>query len=665
MGVSRQHQLHVELRGFHQAARVVRQQEGRFSGASQHTGDFVRTAGPEPDARDVEALAADGQRGALVAQYGEALGRERRRHLAVIVVIAQNGERAMGRLGERREALGHRADEAAIAVGDVIAAEYDEIRLGGGQAIDGVRDVGRRDGTAVMDVGKQADAQAVEGRRQSGNRHLRPGGRELMSLVRDAVGDDTRRESDTCRSEHFEHVAAGSAHSETVYAQESRCLRCHRAQDGAPFMIDSMSLLEEFQWRGMVYDTTEGLADVLAAGALTAYIGFDPTAASLHVGSLLPIMSLARLQRHGHTPIALVGGGTGLIGDPSGKSQERTLLTFEQVEANAQELRAQLARFLDFSAVPNAARMANNVEWLRSVGFLDFLRDVGKHFTVSAMLAKESVKRRLGAEDGISFTEFSYQLLQAYDYLVLHDRFGCTLQMGGSDQWGNITAGCELIRKVRGARVHGLVLPLVTTSAGAKFGKTEAGTVWLDRRMTSPFRFYQFWLNTDDRDVIRYLKFFTWLDRDVIEALGRTVADAPERREAQRVLAREMTSMVHGPEALEAAERATAVLFGGSVADATVEDILTVFDDVPAVTVAHGTLVDGVGVAELAVKAGVAASKGEAVRLIRQGGLYVNDRRVTDERGRVTIDDAIGAAVIVLRKGARERRIVRVDESPS
>lgn len=421
-----------------------------------------------------------------------------------------------------------------------------------------------------------------------------------------------------------------------------------------------MTLLDDFQWRGMVYDTTEGLGEALAAGKVTAYIGFDPTAASLHVGSLLPVMALARLQRHGHTPIPLVGGGTGLIGDPSGKSQERSLLTFEQVEANAEGIRSQLAHFLDFDAAPNAARMPNNVDWLRPVGFLDFLRDVGKHFTVSAMLARESVKRRIGSDEGLSFTEFSYQLLQAYDYLVLHDRLGCTLQLGGSDQWGNITAGCELIRKARGARVHGLVMPLVTTTSGTKFGKTEAGTVWLDPALTSPFRFYQFWLNTDDRDVVRYLKFFTFLDRHLVEALERAVAEAPDAREAQRRLASEVTRALHGSAALAAAERASAVLFGGAVADATVDDILTVFDDAPSVTIARDALVSGLSVTELAVTAGMTASKGEATRLIKQGGLYVNDRRVSDERGRITLDDAIEGAVIVLRKGARDRRLVRV-----
>jgi tyrosyl-tRNA synthetase len=285
-----------------------------------------------------------------------------------------------------------------------------------------------------------------------------------------------------------------------------------------------MSLLEEFAWRGMISEASDGLPEVLSRERVTAYIGFDPTAASLHVGSLLTMLNLARLQRAGHSPIGLVGGGTGLIGDPSGKSQERNLLTFEQVEVNAGGIRRQLERFLDFNSAVNPARVVNNVDWLRPIGFLDFLRDVGKHFTVNYMLAKESVKRRVGGEEGISFTEFSYQLLQAYDYLVLHDRYGCTLQMGGSDQWGNITSGCELVRRVRGTRVHGLVWPLMTTSTGAKFGKTEAGTIWLDPALTSPFRFYQFWLNTDDRDVVQHLKFFTWLERRAIDELERTVA---------------------------------------------------------------------------------------------------------------------------------------------
>jgi tyrosyl-tRNA synthetase len=420
-----------------------------------------------------------------------------------------------------------------------------------------------------------------------------------------------------------------------------------------------MGALAELRWRDLVYDSTEGLADVIEREAVTVYNGFDATGPSLHVGHLLPVICLARLQKFGHSPIALVGGGTGLIGDPSGKSAERQLLTFEQVEQNAQGIRTQLEAFLDFDGA-RAARLMNNLDWLRPIGFLDFLRDVGKHFTVNYMMAKDSVKRRLGGDEGISFTEFSYQLLQAYDYLVLFDRFKCNVQTGGSDQWGNITAGTDLIRKLRGARAYGLVYPLITNAAGTKFGKTEAGAIWLDARMTSPFRFHQFWLNTDDRDVVRYLKFFTWLDRPAVEALEQEVQRAPESREAQKVLAREVTTMVHGLAQMQGAERAAAVLFGSSLANATADEILTVFDDVPSVEITRASLEHGTSTVELAVTAGVATSKGEAARLIKQGGLYLNDQRVTEERGRVTIDHAIDGRVIVLRKGQRERRIVLV-----
>jgi tyrosyl-tRNA synthetase len=420
-----------------------------------------------------------------------------------------------------------------------------------------------------------------------------------------------------------------------------------------------MTLFEEYEWRGMLYDATDGAREALAREKVTAYIGFDPTASSLHVGSLLPIMALARLQRFGHSPIALVGGGTGMIGDPSGKSAERSLLSIEEIDANARGMRAQLERFLDFNATPNAARMMNNADWLRKIGLLEFLRDTGKHFTVNYMLAKESVKRRLGGDEGISFTEFTYLLLQAHDYLHLHDAVGCTLQMGGSDQWGNITAGCDLIRKVRAAKAHGIVLPLVTTSSGTKFGKTEAGTVWLDPERTSAFRFYQFWLNADDRDVIKYLKFFTWLDRAMIAALEKTVTEAPEKRVAQRTLAREVTSMVHGAAELDRAERASSVLFGGSLADASVEDILMVFDDAPAIDMTKADLMAAT-MSALTAQVGLAASKGEAARLIKQGGIYLNDRRVTDDRALVTLEDTIGGRVMVIRKGQRERRVVRV-----
>jgi tyrosyl-tRNA synthetase len=422
-----------------------------------------------------------------------------------------------------------------------------------------------------------------------------------------------------------------------------------------------MDLYSEFDWREMLYDSTEGTRDALNAGSVTGYIGFDPTASSLHVGSLLPVMALARFQRAGHSPIAIVGGGTGLIGDPSGKTQERTLLTRDQVQEHLEGIRAQLARFLDFDAPTNPARIVNNADWLATIDLMTFLRDIGKHFTVNWMLAKESVKRRVESEEGISFTEFSYLLLQAYDFLVLHDRYGCTLQMGGSDQWGNITAGCDLIRKLRGAKANALVMPLVTTSAGVKFGKTEAGAVWLDPRRTSPFHFYQFWLNTDDRDVVRYLKFFTFLTREAIDALARATSEAPERRDAQRALAREVTALVHGREQVERAERAAAVLFSDTLSAANVDDVLMVFADAPST--ALGLPDGGMPLVEMLAAVKLAASRSEATRLVRSGGIYVNNVRASDEKARLSRADAIGGQIILLRKGRKDQHVVRVTEA--
>jgi tyrosyl-tRNA synthetase len=421
------------------------------------------------------------------------------------------------------------------------------------------------------------------------------------------------------------------------------------------------NVFEELEWRGLVYEATEGLADLLATQSLTCYIGFDPTASSLHVGSLLPMMALARMQRAGHRPIAIVGGGTGLIGDPSGKTLERQLQSREQVAANLVGIRSQLARFLDFDAPGNAAQIVDNADWLATIDLMSFLRDVGKHFTVNYMLAKESVRRRLEAEEGISYTEFSYLLLQAYDFLVLNERFGCLLQLGGSDQWGNIVAGCDLIRKLRGVRAHGLVMPLVTTAAGVKFGKTEAGTVWLDAARTSPYRFYQFWLNTDDRDVPTYLKYFTFLSRGEIAALEDEVAAAPERREAQRVLARTVTTLVHGDEAVRRAERASQLLFAEAIAELGAAEVLDVFDDVPSTEwAAEGFQGDGVAIADVLVRTGLAPSKSEAVRLVKGGGVSVNNRRVTNERERLTVAGAIDGRVYVVRRGARQQHVVKL-----
>ncbi len=422
-----------------------------------------------------------------------------------------------------------------------------------------------------------------------------------------------------------------------------------------------MELLDDFEWRGLSQQATEGLREHLASGPVTTYIGFDPTAKSLHVGSLLPILALARFQRAGHSPIAIAGGGTGLIGDPSGKSQERKLLSKEQLEENLLGIRAQLVRFLDFDAPKNPARIVNNADWLTTIPLTDFLRDVGKYFTVNYMLAKESVERRLESEDGISFTEFSYLLLQSYDFLVLHDRYGCTLQMGGSDQWGNITAGCELIRKLRATRAHGLVFPLVKTASGTKFGKTEAGTVWLDPALTSPFRFYQFWLSTADGDVDGYLKTFTFLERETIAALAEATRTAPEKREAQATLAREMTRLVHGDEGLSAAERGSRLLFGGGFEGLSADDVLGVFQDVPATEIeAERFRGDGMSLVDLLATVALAPSKGEARRLIKAGGVYVNGQRQSDENARLGLAQSLDGRAFVLRKGQKEHHVVKL-----
>lgn len=421
------------------------------------------------------------------------------------------------------------------------------------------------------------------------------------------------------------------------------------------------NLFEELTWRELVYDATEGLAELLSTQSITVYAGFDPTASSLHVGHLLPLMGLARMQRFGHVPIAIVGGGTGMIGDPSGKSQERNLLSAAQIDHNVAGIRAQLERFLDFAAPSNAARIVNNAEWLGTVDLLTFLRDAGKHFTVNYMLQKESVHRRLESEDGISFTEFSYLLLQAYDFLQLFDRHQCSVQIGGSDQWGNITAGIDLIRKLRAKKAHGLVMPLVTTASGVKFGKTEKGAVWLDPSRTSPFAFYQFWLNTDDRDALRYLKSFTFLPRERVEELAAALQAAPEKREAQRVLAREVTALVHGAEQVSRAEAATQLLFGEDITQLSAEDVLAVFADVPATEVTATQLgADGIAIIDLVSLVKLAPSKSEARRLVQGGGVYVNNRRMSDIQARIRQESAIGGSVFIVRKGARQNHLVKV-----
>ncbi|CAM2066354.1 tyrosine--tRNA ligase [Sulfidibacter corallicola] len=421
------------------------------------------------------------------------------------------------------------------------------------------------------------------------------------------------------------------------------------------------SVLEEFEWRGLVYDKTEGLGQWLAEEKVSAYIGFDPTADSLHVGSLLPIMGLVRLQQYGHRPIALVGGGTGMIGDPSGKSKERNLLDEEQLAKNVEGIRNQLAKFLDFETKENPAKLVNNYDWLGKMNFIEFLRDVGKNFTVNYMMAKESVKRRINSEEGISYTEFTYMMLQAYDFYKLSQSEDCYLQMGGSDQWGNITAGIDYIRRQGGKKAHGLVFPLVTNSSGAKFGKSEEGNIWLDPEKTSPYRFYQFWLNSSDSDVLGYLKNFTMLDQDQIAELGHRLETDPASRAAQKRLAEEITRTVHGQEELDKVQRASKVMFGGSVEGLTAADISAIIREMPATDLARENFEgEGFWVPELLVSCGVTKSKGEARRLVTSGAVYVNNQRVADANHKIVLDQAIDGRFLVLRKGKKNYHLVKI-----
>jgi tyrosyl-tRNA synthetase len=417
-------------------------------------------------------------------------------------------------------------------------------------------------------------------------------------------------------------------------------------------------LLDELAWRGLLHQHTDGLAAHLAAGPVTAYCGFDPTAPSLHVGNLVPVMGLVHLQRAGHRPIALVGGGTGMIGDPSGKSAERSLLTLDVVEANARGIANQLARFLDFEGA-SAARMANNADWLGPLGLLDFLRTTGKHFTVNYMLAKDSVKSRL--EGGISYTEFTYMLLQAHDYAELHRQHGVTLQVGGSDQWGNMTAGLELLRRSRGADAHVLTFPLVTTAGGQKFGKSEAGAVYLDPARTSPYRFFQFWLAADDRDVGRWLRFFTLRARDEIMALDEATAARPEAREAQRALAADMTTRVHGAEVLRTVDAISRVLFGkGDPYELSAETLAAMAAEVPFAEVDAPADGSGVDALDLVLTTGLVKSRGEAKRLVEQGGVAVNGRKVGLSDRVLTSATWLAGRYLLVKKGSRDWGLVRV-----
>ncbi|MBK6766774.1 MAG: tyrosine--tRNA ligase [bacterium] len=420
-----------------------------------------------------------------------------------------------------------------------------------------------------------------------------------------------------------------------------------------------MTFFEELSWRGLVFDATAETAEAVKS-PLVVYSGFDPTAKSLHIGNLVPLTQLRRAQLLGHTPIALAGGGTGMIGDPSGKSAERNLQSPDQIAENMVGIEKQLRGFLDFDAKSNPARLVDNAEWLNKVTMVEFLREIGKNFSVNVMMQKESVRRRLESEDGISYTEFTYSLMQAYDYLELFDRFGCTLQIGGSDQWGNITAGTDLIRRKRQGKAHAMVFPLLTTASGQKFGKTEAGSVWLDPELTSPYQFYQYWYNTDDRDVERYLKTFTFLAQERIAELVQASAGSPEKRIGQTELACEVTRVVHGDAGVASAERAAKVLFGGALDGLSAKDVAGIFADVPSYTIARGDMQSGKNVVDLVVDAGLFKSKGEARRMIESGGVYVNNERIGDAAHSVALTQAIDGELFVLRKGKKEYLVVRV-----
>jgi len=422
-----------------------------------------------------------------------------------------------------------------------------------------------------------------------------------------------------------------------------------------------MNAFEDLKWRGAIYDATPGSESLLGNEKTTVYCGFDPTAKSLHIGNLVPVMGLMRLQRHGHTPIALVGGGTGMIGDPSGKSAERPLLTTSEIEGNVYAVHEQLGRFLDFEAETNPARVVNNANWLMDTSAIEFMRDVGKYFTVNRMLTRESVKNRLQREDGISYTEFSYMLLQAYDFQVLHDRYGCKMQIGGSDQWGNLLGGVDLIRRTRSVEAQALVYPLITTATGEKFGKSVGGAPALDPEVTSPFKLYQFFLNTADADVVPYLKLFSFLTEEEIAEISVMTEERPKERAGQRRLAREVTELVHGVTGLQAAEAASEVLFGGEVSGLTASELHDIFSDVPSSDMAKSAL-EGTGMPlpKLLAEVGVAKSAGEARRLTEQGGIYLNNHRENDVSRAVTLEDAIEGKVIVLRRGARDFHLVEL-----
>jgi len=429
-----------------------------------------------------------------------------------------------------------------------------------------------------------------------------------------------------------------------------------------------MNLVEELRWRGMIHDIMPGTEEQLSKEMTSAYVGIDPTADSLHIGHLVSVMMLRHLQRAGHRPIALVGGATGMIGDPSGKSQERNLLNEETLQHNVDCLKQQLSKFLDFdSKVTNAAELVNNYDWMKNFSFLEFIRDIGKHIPVNYMMAKDSVKKRLGEESksGMSFCEFSYQLLQGYDYLYLYKHKNCKLQMGGSDQWGNITTGTELIRRKESGEAFALTCPLITKADGTKFGKTESGNVWLDPKLTSPYKFYQFWLNVSDEDAERYIKIFTMLPKDEIEKLINTHREAPHARELQKILARETTIMCHSEEDYNASIDASQILFGKGTAETLAkldeDTFLSIFEGVPMFTLAHSIVSVGINVVELlATNTQVFENKSEVRRMIQGGGLSINKNKIESSDAIINTSGLIKNEYLLIQKGKKNYYIIKV-----
>ncbi len=420
-------------------------------------------------------------------------------------------------------------------------------------------------------------------------------------------------------------------------------------------------LYSDLVWRGLIHQITDEafIPEWLRSGCRTVYIGFDPTADSLHVGSLLPVMMLRRFQKAGHKPVALVGGATGMIGDPTGKSEERNLLSVENLRANVAGIEPQLRRFLDFDSGGNAALLVNNFDWMEKVSYLDFLRDVGKNFPVRAMLTKESVKNRIDRESGISYTEFSYMLLQAYDFVHLSETHGCDLQMGGSDQWGNITAGIDLGRRMRGKQLYGLTCPLLSTDEGQKMGKTEKGAVWLDPKRTSPYAFYQYWINVADADVSRCLRFLSELTCEEIEGLDAARAANPQAGESQRRLAESITELVHGADGLAAAQRASEIFFGASIKNLDDAQLGEIFADVPSQELSRALLDGSYSIIDAILASGLSKSKSEVRRKIDEGGVYVNNIRCADKERRLMSSDLASKTMLVLRLGRKNYALLR------